>query len=376
MTAFRNNFSGSVIPFNVMNYAYRGLDYEPQHHITYDEKAFDLAMLSWIELGAGYSYIFINDGVNKLSAGVTLKYLLGTGALYGTVKNITYMVPYQDTLIAYDMNTDIGLSIPVDYATNDFNIDPLVRGRGFAADIGFVYQRMTERPLRSGPLSESENPWEENYQFRAGISLLDIGRIKFTENAQVHKFENVTNRIWPGLIDYEATSIQQFLRSASYNFLGDSLASLSGQTSFRMWLPTALSAQFDYNFGNGIYASATYVQGIRLGKPGVRRETLIAVAPRYETPLWEVNLPISLVDFRNPAIGLSLRIYSLVIGTEKLGTFMHLTNVKGMDLYFSLSINLTPKREKVTGGVTKGRYSGGRGRGCESIREYKRFQIR
>ena len=72
-------------------------------------------MLSWIELGAGYTYTFYNDGLNRLSAGITLKYLLGISAVYGNVKNISYMVPNQDTLIVYDMNTTIGLASPVDY---------------------------------------------------------------------------------------------------------------------------------------------------------------------------------------------------------------------------------------------------------------------
>lgn len=373
ITAFRNNFSGSLIPYDVANFGFRGLDFVPQQDITYEEGYFDVAMLSWIELGAGYAYTFYNDDRNRLSAGITLKYLLGTAASYSIFDNITYHVPYQDTLIVYDMNSTIGMALPVNYATNQFSLNPLVKGKGFGGDIGFTYQRRTDRPSKSSLFSARENEPEDDYLFRAGISMLDVGQIRFTQSVQVHKFQNVNNRVWPGLIDYQATSIQQFFRSASYNMLGDSLASLADQSSFRMWLPTALSAQFDYNFGNGLYANATYVQGIRMGMPGVRRETLLALTPRYETPEWEVNLPISLVDFKHPAIGLAVRIYSLVIGTEKLGTFMHLSDVRGIDLYFSLGINLDSKKDNGTS--SKGRYSKGRTRGCESIREYKRYQV-
>ena len=366
LTAFRNNLSGSFIPYDVANFGFQGLDFVPQHHITYKDGYFDVAMLSWIELGVGYTYTLYNDGRNRLSAGISLKYLLGIAAAYATVKNVTYMVPYQDTLIVYDMNTTIGLALPMNYSTSTFSSNPLVRGKGFSGDIGITYQRLMGRPVRSSLFSKEDDDLQEDYRFRAGISLLDAGRIKFTESVQVHKFNNVTNRIWPGLIDFKATSIQQFLRSASYNMLGDSLASLSDQSYFNMWLPTALSAQFDYNFGNRIYVNASYVQGIPLGSPGVRRETLLAITPRYETREWEVNLPLSIVDFKHPAIGLSVRIYSLVIGTEKLGTLINLTDVRGVDLYFSLGINLNPK----TG---KKKSSGGKG--CESIREYKRYQV-
>jgi len=368
-TAFRNTVSGSDIPFNVANFGYRGLDFEPQHHITYDESRFDVAILSWIEFGAGYSYTFYNDYNNKLAAGLTLKYLLGTAAVYGTFKNITYMIPYQDTLIVYDMNSTFGFAAPVDYITNQFTLDPLVRGKGFSGDIGITYQRLSGRPMTSAIFSSKDKEWEEDYLLRAGISLVDVGQIKFTRSVQVHKFNNVTNRIWPGLINYQATSVQQFFRSASYNMLGDSMASLTDQSYFRIWLPTAFSAQFDYNFGKGLYVNATYVQGIHLGNPGVRRETLLAVTPRYETPTWEVNLPISITNFKHPALGLAIRIYSFVIGTEKLGTFINLTNISGMDLYFSAGINLNPRKEK-------GRHqSGKKSKGCESINEYKRYQV-
>jgi hypothetical protein len=281
---------------------------------------------------------------------------------------------YQDTLIVYKMNGITGMSLPVDYATNDLISGPLIKGRSFSGDIGFVCERLASPRSRQAFKSKS-NAEEDLCLFRAGVSLIDLGFVKFTENVMVNDFNGVSNRIWTGLINYQATSIQQFFRSASYNLLGDSLASLSPAGSFRIWLPAAVSTQFDYNFGNNIFLNATYVQGIRIGSPGVSRESLVALTPRYETPVWAVNLPFSLVDCRNPAIGLAFRIYGIVVGTEKLGTFLNLTDVREMDLYFSIGFNLNPQRENLSGGVVKNKHPRGRTRGCESIMEYKRYQV-
>jgi hypothetical protein len=368
LTAFRNNFSAEKVPPDVANFGFRGLDFYPQHHISYNDGYFPFAMLSWIELGAGYARTFQINPENTISAGITLKYLLGTAGAYGTVSDINYMVPYQDTLIVNSMNATFGLAVPLDLATNQFSLSPLVKGKGFSGDIGITWQRLEEGRSGASSRLSGKNSDEGSYLFRAGISMLDAGYIKFNRSVQVHKFNDVSNRIWPGLINFHPAGIQQFFRSASYNLLGDSLASLSDQTSFTIWLPSAASIQFDYNFRNNIYVNATYVQGFRLGRPAVRRETLLAVTPRYETPEWEVNLPLSIVDFKQPAIGLAIRIYSLVIGTEKLGTFLHLTDVKGIDVYFALGINLDT--EKNTSGK---RHSSPKG--CESIREYKRYQV-
>ena len=101
----------------------------------------------------------------------------------------------------------------------------------------------------------------------------------------------------------------------------------------------------------------------------MRRPALIAITPRYETRLFEINLPVSLYDFRDPAIGLAVRIYSLVIGTEKLGTFLNLTDVRGMDVYFSLGININPKKKEWQSKKSKSV-------NCDSYGDYKRYQIK
>ena len=111
------------------------------------------------------------------------------------------------------------------------------------------------------------------------------------------------------------------------------------------------------------------MQGIRIGQPSVRCPSLVALTPRYETGIFGVNLPISFYDFRDPAIGLAVRIYSLVIGTEKSGTILNFTDVRGIDFYFSLGINLNSKRKD-------GRNKKFKNVKCESYEDYKRYQIK
>jgi hypothetical protein len=83
--------------------------------------------------------------------------------------------------------------------------------------------------------------------------------------------------------------------------------------------------------------------------------------------VWEVNLPLSLVDFRDPQIGLAFRIYSLTIGTEKLGTFFNLTDVRGLDLYFALGFNLSP-------GSKDWKYKRPKSGPCDSYENYERYR--
>jgi hypothetical protein len=370
ITGFRNNVSVDKMTYNTANFIFRGLDFVPQQDVTYAEGPYQVCILSWMEVGLGYAYTFFSDQNRDITAGVTVKGLLGTGGAYAALKDVTYNVPNSDSIVFDKLNCTFGFALPMDYSGGtSVSLDPLIKGTGWSVDFGINWVQKAGRTSGNVIKNGKGSGPEENYRFRVGLSILDIGKISFNQNVQVHEFNDVTNEIWPGLRSFHATSIQQFMRSASYNLLGDSLASLSAKTTFSIWLPTALSLQVDYNFGYNIYANATFVQGIRLGNPGVRRATLLSITPRYETPVWEVNLPLSLVDFRDPQIGLAFRIYSLTIGTEKLGTFFNLTDVRGLDLYFALGFNLSR-------GSKDWKYKRPKTGPCDSYENYDRYRTR
>lgn len=370
ITGFRNNASVEKIPYDVANFGFRGQDFEPQQNIVYDHGMFRFAALSWVEIGLGYTYTFFKDASKEFNAGIVVKGLLGTGCTYGVIDNVTYMVPNHDSIYFYRMNGTLCIDLPMDLSTNTFSLfSPLVRGWGLGFDFGLTFTGQGE-PVLGNPANGATNTEdEESYLYRIGLSLLDAGKIRFTKNVQVHEYSDVTNVLWSGLSSFHPKSIQEFLRSASFHLLGDSLASLTEKSSVSIILPTAVSIQGDYNFGRNFFLNATFIQGVRLGQPSVRRPSLIALTPRYETKIFGAELPVSLYDFRDPAIGLALRIYSLIIGTEKLGTFFNLTDVSGIDLYFSLTLNITSQKKG-------GKFKTLKGVKCDSYQDYKRYQIR
>lgn len=373
VTGFRNNFSFQDVPYDVANFIFRGQDFEPQHNITYSGEDFGMGLLSWIELGLGYSYTVWKGMNSEINAGITVKGLLGTGGMHTSVQNVTYMVPNTDSIWFYDMNATVGLDLPMDYSDNDFPVfNPVIRGWGLGFDVGVTWSWIPGELPGGGFMAGPEEEPVEDHRLKVGLSVLDAGKITFNKAVQVHEFNNVDTALWSGLRTFHTESVQHLLRSASYNLLGDSTASLTDKTSFYVYLPTALSLQGDYRIWDHFYASLTYVQGIHLGTPYVRRPALLALTPRYETRNFAVNLPLSFYDFKYPQIGLSLRFYNLIIGTEKLGTFLNLTDMTGLDLYFAIGFNLEPKdRDRMYKGQTKGRVGS-----CDSYQDYRRYQVK
>ena len=83
-----------------------------------------------------------------------------------------------------------------------------------------------------------------DYQYKVGVSLLDIGFVNFTTNSFQGKFDETHD------ID-NITDIDE---------LSENLNSSKNGDKVRSWLPSAISAQFDYNVNDHIYLNTTLVQ--------------------------------------------------------------------------------------------------------------------
>jgi len=126
--------------------------------------------------------------------------------------------------------------------------------------------------------------------------------------------------------------------SLSELFYGDREASYKGDR-FKIGLPTAMSLQADLYIKRNIYLNAFWLQPVKTSKYYLHRASIVAVTPRYETPWFEASLPVSVYDYRYMRIGLSLRFWFLTIGTERLGTYLGMADINGMDFYASLKFN-------------------------------------
>ncbi len=364
-TAFRSILSLRRMPYEIPNFLYEGLEYSPQHNINYKDYNFNMTNMEWAEFGLTYSRVLYKRGLDRLTGGITLKYLSGFAGGYLSAREIDYVVLDDSTINIHNLDAEIGYSIPVDYQDNDANLsDPFFKGKGFGVDIGVTFSR-TKRVAESRTYSKLCRQSYPDYYYKIGFSLMDIGAIKFSDNAQKQKFDN-TSAYLDRLDTLNYYNLNQITEYLSSMFYGDPDASLEGN-SISIVLPSAFSAQFDYQFIPDWYVNATAILPLRLGKTWIQRPYQLSITPRYENWLYEVSLPVSLYDMRYPRIGLAARFAFLTIGTDKLGGFFGLSDFTGMDIYFSVKINFTKGRCPFTGRSThcynaEYGYSSGQGR--------------
>jgi hypothetical protein len=192
---------------------------------------------------------------------------------------------------------------------------------------------MQERVTTYLPNSPKNGCNPKFYKYKIGVSLLDFGNIKYNENnSEVFAIDVDSLLIGPN------EDIENVLNSIT---TGQEVGAISRPN--RMSLPTVLSLQLDFNVWNNMfYINGTIIQGIPpfANSFGVRRANSVSVTPRFETKWFDLAMPLSLYEYRQPQLGLSMRLYFLTIGTDKLLSMFIPSDLYGADIYAQVKVPL------------------------------------
>jgi hypothetical protein len=169
-----------------------------------------------------------------------------------------------------------------------------------------------------------------DYLYKAGLSLLDLGYLKF--DSQTMKGSMDGNLYVPNY--HKAGPADSLIRA---NFK----TSITNNAPVMATLPTALSAQLDMNMSHHIYLNVTAVKSvIPAVLTGVQRANLLSVAPRYETKWIEVAMPLTFHRFIYPQLGFAFRFRTFVLGFDNMFPLFLSKNTYGLNVYFNLGISM------------------------------------
>lgn len=336
--------STNRLPYDMANFMFYSMDFKPQHNVNFVRDNYNMAMISWGEVGITYGSVIKRSSQSHWSVGVTVNKMFANSGSYVNGGYTDY-IAYNDSILRVNnLTAEVGYAIPYDYDENQAHFtDNLVRGGGWSMDIGVSYQ-FNYKGYKRKLVPACYNKKFESYDYKIGVSLLDIGYVSLRQDAEKHAFTNSVNT-WINVQDISYDNIHDEIRTASYLLEGDSSATFIG-SKFTVFLPTSLNLFFDYNYRDPFYVGGFMALPVKFTETQVERPVVIGVIPRYETRELEISIPVTLYKFQYPRIGLSIRIWDFTVGTEKLGSFLSYKDFTGMDFYFSYKINLTEKRKK------------------------------
>ena len=277
---------------------------------------FQVAGMAWNEFGVNYAYSMETAG-GYLNIGGTFKLLRGYEGFYWKLNEMTDVIQIPgDTLNLTGVSFDYGFT---DSNAGGDDFETSIAGKGLGIDLGINYVIDKEVGLT-----------------RLGAGLIDIGRIKF-DGAQNHQINTgLSADFIPE--DYNGDDLVAMTEVLSHQLLGDSLASVNGNT-FPIWLPAGLTLQGDYYFTEYLGANVTVVKGLPLGEFAVKRGDMLALTPHFSHRWFSASLPVVLYNWRRLNFGLSMRLAFLSFGTDNLGSFFGKRQFTGSDFYIGLKIN-------------------------------------
>lgn len=315
---------------------------------TFGDNAFTINLNAYGEIGLTLAQTLIKNETFVLKIGATPKLLLGYGTGYIKNRGLMIKTPGTDTIVFGQTDVEYGYTDIRQFqnigAVNFDVLNSKLNGKGFGFDIGASFEY---NPKGTRRITNSKNA----YLFKGGISLLDLGSIKYDQNIRNTRITNTGSdkyfvmtpgfaSAWSAGEDRGLAYTDSVMRTL---FTVDTSAK-----SVVSNLPSTLNLQFDYNLFKMFYVGANLSQDLRgKGSIGVRRPSYLMLIPRLETKLIEVALPIGLMnDYRNGRLGFYLRIGPVFVGSDNIIGQIKSNNIYGADIYFGISTGITTKKQK------------------------------
>jgi hypothetical protein len=280
--------------------------------------------MTWGELGLNYAYQNGNDTEGGLSFGINVKVLRANqGIFFENLEGTAFTRLTKDSTRLDAVNVRAGF-------TDNFSDKPLSNnGLSLGIDLGAQFV------LGSG---ESD---ERPYLFRVGVSLLDVGRVNFRKNGQIHAVK-LTEPLKVDTKDFQnldpTDPVNDALKRFNQKVYGKSDSTLQGNY-FAVNLPTAFSLQADVAIIENVFVSGLLIQRVPMSRYGLSRDNVLAVAPRYESRWWSASLPLSILNYQKVRLGFALRLTFLTLGTDDMGSILGQKKFNGTDFYLALKIN-------------------------------------
>jgi hypothetical protein len=281
------------------------------------------AGMAWGEAGLHYGQSLVETPKGQLNIGGTLKYLAGMDAYFVKSAKLSDVVKYSDSILVSNSAVTYGIATGLESDLSGYK--PQVNGHGVGLDVGVEYKIASQ---------DKQKP----YQWKFGVSLMDLGFIRFGKNAQKHKV-NVAQTFDILTASYEdIESIEDLYTINSTEALNDPLQSKVAD-KFNLLTPAGISFQVDYAVHPMFYINATLNRRIRFDGPQVERENFLSLTPRVEHKWFELGLPLVLYNDVEPRLGMWVRLAYLTVGSDNFTSLvMKQKKLHGTDIYMAVNL--------------------------------------
>ena len=282
--------------------------WDDEDEIVYVGEKTQLNAMAWAEFGVHFSTSL--EGISEeTSIGTNVKYLMGFEGVSAQLNTDQSYYSLGDSLIGNGPGQAQLSFTNGNTSGEDLSIN--VNGHGLAVDFG-INTKIGEDQI--------------------GLSILDLGFIHFGSQADQYTYS---------LDQFSLVEKSNYEDKDDFQGILDQLNSDLDNTydqGFKMWLPLAISLQYDKKLLNNAYVGAVIVQRVPLKQNMLKRDNIVAITPRYETKWFSAMMPVSLYNYKKVHLGLAARFGFLTIGSDNVNSLWGERNFSGSDIYTSIRI--------------------------------------
>jgi hypothetical protein len=315
-------------------------------------KNLSIQEMTWAEYGLTYAHVFKEDNEHYFKGGATVKLLQGIQSAYMFVKDLEYNFQTDTTLSIFQSEVNYGHSDNLAFSdlkvgesntgTKVFDYSQSYPGVGF--DFGAVYEWRPSYLKYKYDMDGEKDLWRKDknkYKLKVGISVTDLGSIKFKKGATSGDFKADVG-FW-NLKPINPTSVKEFDDTLKSRF-----TSTGTKSTYRMNLPTAISAQIDYQIWKDIYVNLTPFIAFQFKKNDTKVHDIssITLTPRWDWKWFGVFVPVQYNFLDGFRAGAAVRLGPIVVGSSNLAPLVGQKTVYGADVYAMLKLPIPYGRPK------------------------------
>ncbi len=321
------------------------LDYSDLWKVQLNEELLSVNHLTWLEYGINYAQVLKDDNEHFMKVGGRLKYLSGLAAGYLWTDNFQYKLENADTSLVLQGDFDYGYSGNIDDMGNSTGFPKQASKFGLGLDLGFVYEWRPDWKEYKYDMDGETNLWrrdQEKYKIRAGVSIVDIGGMKFQKGGLSRNFSVNSNNLFDlhvfdqdtSIVDMDGTIDSLIANSPDWT------SSENTSSTFFMKTPTALSLQFDYHIWKWFYVNTTGVINLLSKKSGnhVHVANQWSITPSFDYAWFGLHIPVSINSYSGFKAGVATRLGPLTVGMTDFKTLFATGQVRGAEFFAGLRV--------------------------------------
>jgi Family of unknown function (DUF5723) len=284
----------------------------------------------WKEIGATFATTLSKTDKYIVTSGISAKYLTGGANKYMSLDNFSGTANVTGEPYLTNTYGRVALGSSVD----DFEKGT---AKGFGTDIGFVAERLNDEV--------KGKVFKTPYKYRLGVSILDIGAIKYHTNNESYGDYNIhiapnEKLILAELDNKTGTELKNYLDNKTGYFTNNN----PQQRSYTVSLPTSALVNFDWAINHNFFVDmSTQISLIDKDNLYSAYQTnYVAVTPRYEGRIFSLYLPMAYNEVSKLTAGVGVKFGPLFIGSNSFFTSMA-DNFNQVDIQLGLRLGLKKK---------------------------------